>query len=382
MMVVMKPLLRLFTPKRIKKCIIFVIFTLGLFPFLIMVVGNRTLSSFGVDIGYLLRPLWEEKPSIPPEKRYAYSPELSNTSLCAMNGWRVYNSTERERRLVDVFIYAGEADLLEVRIRELWDVVDLFIIAEANLTFMGKPKPLYFAQTEQQQRFEFAMSKIVYVPVGSLRALRMGDSPFTNEYKMRRDTALAMIKSGGFEKDDLFVISDIDEIPYAHTLRLLKTCTGYPSTVHLKLDSYRYSFEFPLPLQPVTKSSVNVVKHRKDIAFARVYRRGIILADAGWHCSWCFRTIDEVRRKMASYSHADRNKRYVSPLTDDQIQRIMCSGSDIFGLLPEAYTFTDLIRQLGPVRRSKDVSKVPETVLRDQKKFMFLLPGNCVRPQR
>lgn len=367
------------TSRRIKRWVIAVAFTFGVFPFFISILGNRTLYSIAVDIGYLTRPFWDEAPSLPPEKPQFYSPNASVPALCAMNGWGVYNSSERERRLIDVFIYAGEADLLEIRLRELWDVVDLFLIAEADTTFMGRPKPLYFQLPEQQQRFAFAMSKIVYVPVSDLRRLRMGESPFSNEYRMRRDTGVAMARYGNLTEGDLFVISDVDEIPYAHTLKLLKACTGYPSTVHLKLNSYRYSFEFPLPLQPVSKSSVNVVKNPKRVAFARIYRRGIILADSGWHCSWCFRTIEEIEQKMNSYSHADRGRRYVSPPTREQIQKIVCSGDDIFGMLPEAYSLIDLIRQLGPTKRSKDVSNVPKAVLEDPKKFRFLLPGNCDR---
>lgn len=372
-------LTKLCTPSRIKKCIIIVTFTFGIFPFLIALLGNRTLSSIIVDIGYLTRPLWDERPTTPPERPHYYSPDLSDSSLCAQNGWTVYNEP-RKRRLVDVLIYAGEADLLEVRIRELWDVVDLFLIAESNLTFTGNSKPLYFKLPEQQKRFAFAMSKIAYIVSDSMRPLRKGESPFSNEYRMRRDTGIGMVEYGNFSKGDLFVISDVDEIPYAHTLKLLKTCTGYPNSVHLKLNSYRYSFEFPLPLQPVTKSSVNVVNLMRDLSFVRTYKRGIVLRDAGWHCSWCFRTVEEVRRKMNSYSHADRGQRYAHPLSDGQIQRILCSGDDIFGLYPEAYTFWDLLRQLGPVKRSSDLSVVPKAVLENRKKFGFLLPGNCIRP--
>lgn len=32
----------------------------------------------------------------------------------------------------------------------------------------------------------------------------------------------------------------------------------------------------------------------------------MVLADAGWHCSFCFRYIGEFQMKMLGYSHADR----------------------------------------------------------------------------
>ena len=373
---------RLLCPsKRIKKLIIIFIFVFGVFPFFVTILGNRTITSVVIDIGYLIRPLWDKELPMPPEKPHVYSPELSYESLCAMNGWSVYNNSggRRKRRVVDVFTYAGEEDLLEIRIRELWDVVDLFIIAESALTFTGEQKPLYFKLPEQQKRFEFAMSKIKYVPVTTLRPLMKGESPFMNEGRLRRGASKAMRLYGKFSKDDLFVISDVDEIPYAHTLELLKTCTGYPNTVHLKLNTYRFSFEFPLPLQPVAKSSVNVVENEQSLSFTRIYRPGIILANSGWHCSWCFRTIEEVEHKMKSYSHADRGKRFIFFPSKKHIQKSLCSGDDVFELLPEAFTFKDLIKQLGPVKKSKDLSNVPKAVLDDPNKFGFLLPGNCTR---
>ena len=364
-----------------KKCVIAVMLTLGLFPFVFTLLGNRTLSSVAVDIGYLTRPLWDKEMWTPPEVPQFYSPDIPITSLCALNGWSVYNeSNSSARRVLDVLIYAGEADMLELRIRELWDVVDLFLITEADHTFTGEPKPFYFNTTEQQELFAFAMSKIKYVPIYDLRPLRTGESPFTNEARMRRSTGSALIKYGALRKGDLYVMSDVDEVPYPHTLRLLKTCSGYPSKIYLWLNSYRYSFEFPLPLQPVKRSSVNLVKNSNRLSTMRVFRRnGVTLLNSGWHCSWCFRTVKEVRFKMEAYSHADRGKRYAYGLTDSQIQDIMCAGGDIFGLLPEAYTFKNLFYQLGPAKRTRDVSNVPRAVLEDPKKFGFLLPGNCMR---
>lgn len=62
-----------------------------------------------------------------------------------------------------------------------------------------------------------------------------------------------------------------------------------------------------------------------------------MLADAGWHCSFCFRTIPEYALKMKGYSHADRIAGRINLLDPKRIQQTICTGKDIFGMLPEAY---------------------------------------------
>lgn len=50
------------------------------------------------------------------------------------------------RRAYDCFIFWKELDLLDLRLHELADAVDYFVLAEATHTFSGHPKPLHFAQ--------------------------------------------------------------------------------------------------------------------------------------------------------------------------------------------------------------------------------------------
>ena len=66
-----------------------------------------------------------------------------------------------------------------------------------------------------------------------------------------------------------------------------------------------------------------------------------ILADSGWHCSYCFRTIPEYVIKMKGFSHADRIGGRIDLLDPKRIQETICRGKDIFGMLPEAYSVRD-----------------------------------------
>lgn len=71
-----------------------------------------------------------------------------------------------------------------------------------------------------------------------------------------------------------------------------------------------------------------------------------ILADSGWHCSYCFRTIPEYVIKMKGFSHADRIGGRIDLLDPKRIQETICRGKDIFGMLPEAYSVRDFLLAL------------------------------------
>jgi beta-1,4-mannosyl-glycoprotein beta-1,4-N-acetylglucosaminyltransferase len=46
-------------------------------------------------------------------------------------------------KVFDCFTFYKEFDLLELRLEELWDAIDYFVIAEAGHTHQGQPKPYH-----------------------------------------------------------------------------------------------------------------------------------------------------------------------------------------------------------------------------------------------
>ena len=43
--------------------------------------------------------------------------------------------------IIDSFLYYNETELLELRLKVLYNYVDRFVIVEGNRTFKGDPKP-------------------------------------------------------------------------------------------------------------------------------------------------------------------------------------------------------------------------------------------------
>jgi len=118
-------------------------------------------------------------------------------------------------KLYDCFVFHNEFDLLEIRLREMGDHVDHFVLVEANLTQRGGPKPFHFAQN--RERFAPWSDKIIDLQVefpqnlppalGVYKTRRRKD--WERENYQRNCIARALEACAA---DDLILLSDVDEI--------------------------------------------------------------------------------------------------------------------------------------------------------------------------
>ncbi|KAG0052904.1 hypothetical protein BGZ83_001989 [Gryganskiella cystojenkinii] len=311
-----------------------------------------------VDLGYLLRPLWD-KGEIKFDETiiHYYAEGMSMESRCIAHGWTAFNSTagtQRQKTLYDAVIFSVELDMLEIRLREMWDVVDKFVILESDKTFTGLEKKKVFA--DNRERFAFAESKIHYKFV-PLPPLPEGQKPWYLENMMRSEMTDFLVDLG-IQDGDLTTFSDVDEVISKRTLELFKYCEGGPQEAHMQLRNHLYSYEFPV----------------REMS----WRSQIVHWQQGWHCSFCFKTLEEFRFKMTGYSHADR-VRSPALLEYKNIQKAICDGTDLYGMLPEAFTFKELLTRLGAIPKSTTGVGLPYWVLENPKKFKYLLPGGCIR---
>jgi len=88
---------------------------------------------------------------------------------CASMFLKLYNYENRITpraapvRMIDGFLFGGEFNLLDIRLNELYDTVDLFILVESNFTLQNTPKPLYYDM--YKHHFKKFHDKIVHVIV-------------------------------------------------------------------------------------------------------------------------------------------------------------------------------------------------------------------------
>lgn len=171
-------------------------------------------------------------------------------------------------------------------------------------------------------------------------------------------------------------MSDVDEIPSGHTIDLLRWCDDIPPKLHLHLRNYLYSFEFVWAHRSWRAS---VHRYRTgETTYAHYRQSDFLLSDSGWHCSFCFRHINDFIFKMKAYSHYDRVK-FSHFLNPTRIQDIICKGGDLYDMLPEEYTFKEIIGNLGNLPHSFSAVHLPAFLLENAEKYKYLLPGNCIR---
>ncbi|ONK78309.1 uncharacterized protein A4U43_C02F17060 [Asparagus officinalis] len=340
---------------------------------LLLLVGVPIFILFiylhGQKITYFLRPLWESPPKPFNHVPHYYNDNITMPSLCGAPTAGVPAKPENGYSIR--VLSANELDILSIRWHELHPYVSEFVLLESNSTFTGIKKPLFFAKN--RDRFKFAESRLTYGSVGG-RFVK-GENPFVEE-SYQRVALDQLIRIAGINDDDLLIMSDVDEIPSGHTINLLRWCDDIPEVLHLQLKDYLYSFEFLLD-DKSWRASVHRYRAGKT-RYAHFRQTDDLLADSGWHCSFCFRYISEFVFKMKAYSHVDR-VRFSYFLSPQRIQDVICRGADLFDMLPEEYTFQEIIAKLGPIPSTYSAVHLPGYLIQNVDKYRYLLPGNCKR---
>jgi len=333
------------------------------------------------DTLYLLRPIWDTKPE--PWNTHSFWPYVpdaeSNADYCRRYGWGERPLAARRPRIVDATLLSTEVSLLKLRLMEMRDHVDVVILVEADRSFDGTPKPHFPIFNETEIRSYMKDSQVlIYQQVHFLQDEK---NPWHNEGMMRRTLTDIILdhRRHAIRAGDLVLMSDVDEIPSREALQLARVC-AIPPVLHLSMKNYLYSFEFPLNNDGYWRAKLVTFGATPQFGYNHVRASDELLLHAGWHCSWCFRSIQEFQIKMTGYSHNDRLTSS-SQLLPSEIQRKICAGLDIYDMYPEAYTFTDLLRQLGPAPKASEYTHLPAySTMVQNAEFAFLLPGGCHRP--
>lgn len=375
----------------------------GTLALLVLLYNAHTLSTLRRDVGYIFRPIWDSpEPAFNVIKHFPRPRDSAGNdeAWCGLHGW-----SKRATRpvVVDAVPVSTELDMLEIRWREYAPFVDVLLVVEADMTFSGSPKPLHFAA--QRERFERiaknAGAKLVYAAVTDFEA-NLPSGSFKNEARQREAISqliAAERASGAIPPGALIIQSDVDEIVSRDTLRLLTTCSGFPAQMHLQVDNYLYSYDQPLNDGGYWRPRVvTVPAGGESVPYHHGRGADDLLAAAGWHCSFCFPTLEDMRAKMTGYSHNDRLTS-ARLLDEKRLRRRVCEGRDPFGMWAvsspqpvilqlstntpqEAFTFRDVIAHSGPTRRRNAFLHVPAALKEEPERFGYLLDKGCDRPNK
>lgn len=263
--------------------------------------------------------------------------------------------------IFDGFILYQELDLLEIRLNELKDAVDRFVICEATKTFAGKQKPLFFE--ENKERFKEFLPKINHVIVDDMPESK---SRWDLEEWQRKAIMRGMTDAA---PEDIIILSDVDEIPsrqgvqkanrfpvdaiiFSHDFyvnwfnrKLAHRWTGTVACRRKLLADNNWNLTNLRNISVWTRSNT-MHKHVPKIKFA-------VLND-GWHFSW-MGDIEAIIKKIEAYSHAEidipENK------DPETIKKRLMKSMDITGRSKDSVCFIDLEQTL------------PKYVLDNKEKF-------------
>jgi len=221
-------------------------------------------------------------------------------------------------KIIDCFPFFNELDLLEIRLNELKDVVDVFVITESPQTFTGMDKPLFFK--DNQDRFkEF---NIVYAPYDDSANYR----PLERERRQKQfnvDYAFDNV----FESGDIIMYGDCDEIPKASVISELKEQEW--KSVGLMIDLFYYYLNCRQVGKSASSSaSIRLVRPTERIVYD-LSRKGVcdrLVYDAGYHFSY----LGDIPYKLKAWGHANQYDR--PPYNDvKHIEKCKELGLDFLG---------------------------------------------------
>jgi beta-1,4-mannosyl-glycoprotein beta-1,4-N-acetylglucosaminyltransferase len=228
----------------------------------------------------------------------------------------------------------NELDLLELRMEELFHVVDRFVIAEATHTHAGAPKPLHLKADYAANPARWAPfgEKIIYVVVEDMPEGE-GIAAVRRREMWQRNALLKGL--AGAKADDVVLISDCDELPRAS---LVPPALPDGTIVAYIQCLYYYNFNTFAPDRPWPGTRAARYADVKALT-PHVIRNGLgqpdqhypthaHLKDAGWHFSY-FGGVEKIQEKMSAFLHQE----LVSKENSDErtIEARMRAGIDVWG---------------------------------------------------
>lgn len=222
--------------------------------------------------------------------------------------------------------------MLEKRLEYLYDTVDLFLIVEADHTFVGNQKNLNFLNNIK--KYQKYLDKILYCPIFidmskyKVWEYHIDEWSFRIEIDQRNHIGKILNR---FPSDSVVILGDIDEIPVRHkisqTIEHLQI-NKFDSIV-LKYDMFYYNFNQKQTI-PWWGSIVcyNNYIQKYDAQWARssrVYNASI--ENAGYHLSY-WGDAEKIRYKIENFAHTEFAKEEYTAI--DKIQQRIDKGEDIF----------------------------------------------------
>lgn len=255
-------------------------------------------------------------------------------------------------KIFDCFTLFNELDLLEFRLKLLYDYVDYFVISESNLTHSGLDKPYnYYENRERYKKWE---DKIIYYPIEQTKeGLIFEDvksySPKNGSWVLENQQrlSLSLIKDNT-EDDDIVFVSDLDEIPLPEVFKYIrdgklkdvleKTPISLVMLFHYYyMNCQNIGYERNWSGTVVTNGYYFKQLDAQILRDNRNYYSK--MENSGYHFSF-LNGVEAIRTKIKSFAHTEFNRPDI--VSDENIIKSLEEGKDIFNRPGVEYKFYSL----------------------------------------
>lgn len=295
--------------------------------------------------------------------------------------------------IVDNFMFNNDAELLELRYHMLKDVVDYFVISEANHTFTGIPKEFTAIKLIDQlgldkNRFivlevDTSENNLELKPLDTFDAEKINDIANVKNFQRLRTQKDALVHIlDKFPDDTIFIHGDIDEIPKPNGVKYIASVASkHPNNI-IKLPLVLLETRADLRVydksgQPVpwNRSLMFCSKQQiktKGLAALRsefenpyppitITENGMMVQDLGWHFTW-MGDIERKKNKLKSTLHGT-----VPHLINNVTEYTKSIMKDT------ATDFGDLVKY---IHMQYDTTQLPKEIYHLPRVKKFLLPND------
>lgn len=255
-------------------------------------------------------------------------------------------------RVIDTFLFGGELDMLEIRLKYLGDVVDNFIIVESDSTFSGKRKPYYL--DDNWDRYEQWHDRILYLQIeqdpGEYTFNYVDRyTPTDGAFLMEMDCRNALMHANNvIPYDSIVLLSDVDEI-WNKSILFDKNILGFKgmpqAPLAIGMDFYAYYLNNKTVTGPDVSWGGTVMCSGKDWKNHTPQllrdRRNTLprYGGGGWHFSW-MNGLAAIQNKIRSFAHTEYCKDDI--LDDQAILSAIENGRDVLQRPGISYQLQDM----------------------------------------
>lgn len=259
-----------------------------------------------------------------------------------------------KRKIYCCFPFFRELELLKLKLEELYDTVDGFVISESNITHSGNPKPLYLKENEKL--FEKYSDKIIYVYEDmsnvSNSFLESDSNDKVTNFLIRRvnastwfptsvrsyfldtwqkESVIRGLFDSNIDDDSLVILGDLDEIPKASVVKEIAEDFDDDEIWNMEHKLFWYYLNMQKTDEQWYGNVITSFRRFKEIGFCdmRINKRGNFINNAGWHFTY-MNGVDAIKTKIENFGEQSLNLPNVKDNIINNVENCLTNGHDLY----------------------------------------------------